>query len=186
MQPTEQQVVAATEQWIREVVVELNLCPFAEPVVSSGRISYAVSDAGDEEEIFRDLLQALDHFQQQDEQAVATGFFILSRGLDDFQQYNEFLDLVDGLLEESGLQGVIQIAGFHPRYLFEGSDEKDPANYTNRSPYPMFHLIREDDLESAVASHPDPASIPERNIRLLRDMGLEDVKWRLERCYQVN
>ncbi|OOZ35773.1 DUF1415 domain-containing protein [Solemya velesiana gill symbiont] len=185
MTATEKQVVASIERWIREVVVALNLCPFAEPVVSAGRIFYAVSDAVDEEGIYMDLLQALDRFQQQDETSAATGFLILSEGLADYGRYNDFLELVDRLLEESGLKGVVQIAGFHPRYLFEECDESDPSNYTNRSPYPMFHLIREDDLESAVASYPDPASIPERNIKLLREMGLEEVKWRLERCCQV-
>ncbi|MES9963195.1 MAG: DUF1415 domain-containing protein [Candidatus Sedimenticola sp. 20ELBAFRAG] len=181
----EQQIVAATDKWIREVVVGLNLCPFAEPVVSGERVSYAVSDAETEQGLFKDLLQTLDDFQRQDVESAATGFLILSKGLKDYSLYNDFLELVDHLLEETGLKGVIQVAGFHPGYLFDGCGEDDPSNYTNRSPFPMFHLIREDDLESAVASHPDPASIPERNIKLLRDMGLEEVRSMLEKCYRV-
>ena len=181
-QTTENPIIRATDRWIREVVVALNLCPFAAPVVNSGRIVYSVSDAVDVDGIYQDLLHTLDDFQQRDEAEAATGFLVLSQGLSSFDDYLDFLELTENTLVEAGLDGVIQIAGFHPQYCFSGSDESDPANYTNRSPYPMFHLIREDDLEAAVASHPDPAGIPDRNIRLLREMGLSEVQQRLNRC----
>lgn len=180
---TKEQAIAATEQWIREVVVGLNLCPFAAPVVESGKIFYAVSEAFDEESIYRDMLMALDEFQQCDEASKSTGFFVISQGLKTFNEFNEFMTLVDQAIIRSGLDGVIQMVGFHPEMVFAETEEADPANYTNRSPYPMLHMIREDDLEAAVASHPDPASIPDRNIRLLREMGLDEVRAMLERCY---
>jgi len=180
---TKAQAVTATEQWIREVVVGLNLCPFAAPVVASGKIFYAVSEAQDEESIYQDMLAALDEFQQRDERETQTGFFIMSRGMKRFDEFNDFMTLVDEAIIHAGLDGVIQMVGFHPDMVFAGTEENDPANYTNRSPYPMLHMIREDDLEAAVAGHPDPASIPERIIRLLREMGLAEVRTMLARCY---
>ncbi|MCG8427746.1 MAG: DUF1415 domain-containing protein [Chromatiales bacterium] len=183
---SELSVQQATERWIKEVVVGLNLCPFAAPVVNANRILYHVSEEMEIEAIYRDLLSALDQLQRSDEQELATGFLVLGKGLADFNEYLAFLETVDDMLPEAGLDGVIQVAGFHPDYCFADSDEADPANYTNRSPYPMFHLIREDDLEAAVASHPDPAGIPARNIQLLRDMGLEEMRQRLRRCFTAN
>jgi hypothetical protein len=181
--PQEQTVIQATQRWISDVVVALNLCPFAAPVVNSGRIAYRVSPETDIEGIYRDLLLALDEFQRQESDQVATGFLILSQGLASFDDYLDFLEMADDMLVEAGLDGVIQIAGFHPDYCFSDSDDTDPANYTNRSPYPMFHLIREDDLEAAVASHPDPEGIPDRNILLLRELGLAEVQQRLQGCF---
>ncbi len=186
MQRDDEQVIAITERWIRDVVVGLNLCPFAAPVVESGNIFYQVSAATAEESLYRDLLEALDRFQQMDEQEAATGFLILSKGLDSFDVFNQFMALVEEVLEQSGLEGVIQLVGFHPDYLFADCEDDDPANYTNRSPFPMFHLIREDDLESAVASHPDPASIPVRNVALLRELGVEEMERRLKACYELS
>lgn len=175
-------VISATTRWIKDIVVAMNLCPFAAPVVEQERIYYSVSDAEDEGLLYLDLMRALDCFQQMDREVASTGFMILSKGLTDFTVFNDFFDLVEQILDESGLNGVIQIVGFHPDYRFEGSDETDPANYTNRSPYPMFHLILEDDLESAVAAHPDPTGIPEHNIRLLRELGLAEMQRRLAAC----
>ncbi|MES9858101.1 MAG: DUF1415 domain-containing protein [Sedimenticola sp.] len=178
------EVIAATECWIKSVVVELNLCPFAAPVVNEKRIFYTVSDGQDETAIFYDMLEALDRFQQMDAEVAQTGFLILSQGMNEFDEFNDFFAVVEHLLDESGLTGTLQVVGFHPDYRFVGSTESDPANYTNRSPYPMFHLILEDDLEAAVASHPDPGSIPQRNIKLLRELGEAEMKRRLAACRQ--
>ncbi|MEE9357364.1 DUF1415 domain-containing protein [Candidatus Vondammii sp. HM_W22] len=175
-------VINATTRWIKEVVVAMNLCPFAAPVVEQEKIYYTVSDATDDKSLYLDLISALDRFQLMDRDEAATGFLILSKGLSDFADFNDFFDLVEQILDESGLHGVIQIVGFHPDYRFADCDETDPANYTNRSPYPMFHLILEDDLEAAVAAHPDPAGIPRRNIRLLRELGLVEMQRRLAAC----
>lgn len=95
---------------------------------------------------------------------------VVENGLASFTEYLDFLSLLENVIAETGLEGIIQIASFHPDYCFEGESQDDPANRTNRSPYPMFHLIREVSLEKAIAKHPDPQSIPERNIALLREM----------------
>ncbi|MES9902317.1 MAG: DUF1415 domain-containing protein [Sedimenticola sp.] len=179
------EVIAATECWIKNVVVGLNLCPFAAPVVNKKQVFYTVSNGKDEPALFRDTLEALDRFQQMDEQSAQTGFLIFSQGMRDFDEFNNFLNVVDYLLEESGLIGILQVVGFHPNYRFDGSTDNDPANYTNRSPFPMFHLILEDDLESAVASHPNPSSIPERNIKLLRELGEAEMARRLAACIRI-
>ncbi len=179
-----QEVIAATECWIKSVVVDLNLCPFASPVVEKKQIFYRVSDGEEEPALFQDMLDALDSFQGMNKESAQTGFLILSQGMKEFDEFNDFLGVVEYLLEESGLTGIIQVVGFHPNYRFVGCTNNDPANYTNRSPYPMFHLILEDDLESAVASHPDPGSIPVRNIKLLRELGEAEMKRRLAACRQ--
>lgn len=174
MQVSEQQAVAVTSRWIREVVV------------GAESIFYAVTRARDEEGIYRDMLAALDRFQQSDEREMATGFFIIPNGMARFEEFNAFMTLADQAVVNAGLAGVIQMVAFHPGILFAETDEEDPANYTNRSPYPMLHLIREDDLEAAVAGYPDPDAIPERNIRLLRRMGLTRVRELLARCYTAS
>ncbi|PUE03697.1 MAG: hypothetical protein C3L24_04280 [Candidatus Sedimenticola endophacoides] len=111
---------------------------------------------------------------------------LLPNGMARFEEFNAFMTLADQAVVNAGLAGVIQMVAFHPGILFAETDEEDPANYTNRSPYPMLHLIREDDLEAAVAGYPDPDAIPERNIRLLRRMGLTRVRELLARCYTAS
>ena len=111
-----------------------------------------------------------------------TGLFIVANGLDDFEEFLDLLDLADAALDQAGLRGVLQLASFHPHYVFAGASAGDPANYTNRSPYPMLHLIREAGLDAALETYPDPEGIPERNIRTLRNLGLAEVRKRLAEC----
>ena len=174
-------IVAATRRWIREVVIGLNLCPFAAAPMERETIRYLVCPERRPEAIYRALLAEMEVFVQLPEEQVETGLFIVPAGLESFDDYLDLLYSAEQAIPEAGLEGVLQLASFHPDYLFEGAPEDDPANYTNRSPYPMFHLIRSEGLARAVARYPDPEQIPERNIRTLRELGLAEMRRRLER-----
>lgn len=175
----QQRVISRVRDWLESTVIGLNLCPFAAAPFRAGRVRYTVCDATEPEAIYQAFLAELDSFLQLDPGEAETGLFILSRGLTDFGDYLDMLALLEEALDEAGLAGVIQLASFHPDYVFAGSDEDDPANYSNRSPYPVFHLIREQGLEQALASYPDPEAIPERNIARLREIGVEELRRRL-------
>lgn len=164
-----------TRRWLEQWVIGLELCPFARHPYEQGLVDIVVSSAGDEQQIYRDVLEQLERLSQLPARELETTLVVVERGLRDFLTYLEFLDVLDHVIVEAGLEGVIQIAGFHPQYRFAGEPADDPANFTNRSPYPMFHLIREASLEKAVAAYGDAAGIPDRNIRLLRDMGLKEI-----------
>ena len=179
MRPIDQAVIAATRRWVQQIVVGLNLCPFAHQPFNRGSISYRLSRAGSREAVYTDLLRALEEFLQADPQQEATGLFICPDALTEFDDYNDFLELTDHILAQADLEGWVQIASFHPDYRFADTDPDDPANYTNRSPYPMFHFIREEELARALENHPNPQAIPERNIALLRELGQEEMERRL-------
>jgi len=161
--------------WFERVVLGLNLCPFARRPWQQGAIRFAVSESLDEAGILRDLAQELEHLDRHPQ--VETTLLILPYCLRDFDDYNAFLDPVDALIEISGREGRYQVASFHPDYRFADSlGGSDAADWTNRSPWPLLHLIREASLERAVADHPDPAAIPERNVRLLRGMSTAQLR----------
>lgn len=172
----------ATRCWVREVVVGLNLCPFAAAPLKGERIRYVLTHEETAEGIYRALLSEMETLIGLPLSEVETSIFVVPRGLEDFADYLDLLDVAEGVIPEAGLDGVLQLASFHPEYCFDGSDMDDPANYTNRSPYPMFHLIREEPLAQALESYPDPEAIPKRNMALLRDLGLDAVRARLRAC----
>ncbi|MEJ2611916.1 MAG: DUF1415 domain-containing protein [Candidatus Thiodiazotropha sp.] len=176
------EVIDATRCWVIETVVGLNLCPFAAVPVKAGLIRYVVCHESDSDGIYRALLKELDALIDLPEEDVEASLLIVPVGLDAFSDYLDMLDAAEVAIAEAGLDGVFQLASFHPNYLFEGSDDSDPANYTNRSPYPMFHLIREAPLEQALKACPEPEKIPQRNMALLREMGLEAMQERLNAC----
>ena len=162
-----------TERWLERVVVGLGLCPFAAPVVEAGGLEILVSDAHDADTLTADLDDALRRMAETPAQALETLLLVVEHLLADFADFNDFLDIADALLEARGLDGVIQVASFHPDYRFEGADD-DPAHWTNRAPYPTLHLLREASVARAVAAHGDTAAIPARNQRLLRGMSAEE------------
>ncbi len=175
-------VIRITENWVRDVVVGLNLCPFASVPLQAGLIRFRVCSGQTPEEIYRALLSEMDTLVNLPETEVETGLFIAPQGLDAFDDYLELLYSADEAIAEAGLDGVLQLASFHPDYRFEGSEEDDPANYTNRSPFPMFHLIREAPMAHALAHYPHPEQIPERNVQKMRELGLAEVRDQLRRC----
>ena len=167
--------------WVETVVVGLNLCPFAKRELVNDRVRFSVSEAETEEQLLVDLQAELELLNN--EETVETTLLIHPRVLQDFFDYNQFLNYVDRLLTQMELEGVYQVASFHPDYQFSGTRPVDVENYTNRSPYPMLHLIREDSLERAIASYPDPDRIPERNIELLERLGRDKMQALLQACY---
>jgi hypothetical protein len=165
-------VVAATRHWLTEAVIGLNLCPFAKAVHVKGQIRYAVSEADDLEAVLTALEAELQALVAADPAAVDTTLLILPRAFADFLDFNDSLFFADRLIQQLRLEGVIQIASFHPLYQFEGSEPDAIENYTNRAPYPILHLLREDSIERAVQAFPDAEEIYERNQETLRRIGL--------------
>jgi uncharacterized protein len=165
----------ATQAWVERFVIGLNLCPFAGAVAAQGRVRYTVSAARDIDVLYNDLLTELMLIIEADPDVVETTVLVHPLVLQDFEEYLDFLEIVEEALEDADLEGVLQVASFHPQYQFEGVDADDVSHYTNRSPYPMLHILREDSLTGAIDSHPDPDGIPARNVEKLREMGLERV-----------
>jgi hypothetical protein len=166
--PTEQ-VIQQTKTWVDEVVIGLNLCPFASRVVSENRIDYIVV-RGDSLE--QHLHQLADCFSKLDESSeIETSLIIFPQAYKSFDDYLELLELSNQLLEELNYAGIYQLASFHPEYLFADSTEDDASNFTNRSPYPMLHLLRESSIEKAVASYKNIDDIPDNNIKKLQKIG---------------
>ena len=162
------------------VVIGLNLCPFAKRELVNDRVRFSVTDATTEEALLMAQEAELELLER--DRGVETTLLIHPQVLQDFFDYNQFLEYADALLVQMNLEGIYQIAGFHPQYQFAGTAPEDVENYTNRSPYPLLHIIREDSLEKAIASHPDPNAIPTRNIELMKSMGLEKLRTLLLGC----
>ena len=179
---TEAAVLGATERWVRDVVVGLRLCPFAAAPLRTGRIRYVVCPAVAFEAIYRALLAEVAAFLDLPPERAETALFVVPQGLGEFDTYLDLLAAAEAALEAAGLAGILQLASFHPDYVFADATADDPANYTNRSPYPMFHLIREAGLAAALESWPDPEKIPEANARRLRELGLAEMQRRLADC----
>ncbi len=181
-----EQALAETRCWVEKLVVGLNLCPFAAAPLKAGRIRYVHCAERDEEGIYRALLREMETLLGMDESEAETCLFVVPEGLADFHDYLALFEAAEGVIPEAGLEGILQLASFHPDYCFEGAGAEDPANYTNRSPHPMFHLIREAPLARALEKYPDPEAIPERNVSLLRELGLEEMRRRLAACRREN
>ena len=170
-------VSVETYDWVENFVIRHGLCPFARAPFQAGIIRFSVSMASNEQQLAEDLLVELQELSRTPSDETETTLLIHPCVLSDFQQYNDFLDVVDTLLEDSGLVGLIQVASFHPDYCFAGCDEDDIANATNRSPWPMLHLLREKSITEAVADCQnkglDVSMIPDRNIDYLRKFDKE-------------
>ena len=174
-------IIKPVRNWVESVVIDLNLCPFAKRELVKNRVRFSVSEAVTEEQLLEDLHTELELLNNDD--AIETTLLIHPKVLQDFYDYNQFLNYVDDLLDQMDLNGIYQVASFHPDYQFGGTEPDDVENYTNKSPYPMLHLIRESSLEQAIASYPDSDKIPERNIELLETMGREKMRALLKACF---
>jgi hypothetical protein len=168
--------IDATRHWLEQAVIGLNLCPFAKAVHVREQIRWVESPARDPQALLDDLVRELQFLASADPAVVETTLLIHPQALNDFLDYNDFLDLADAAIEELGLAGVLQVASFHPDYQFEGTAPGDVENLSNRSPHPMLHLLREDSIDRAVATFPDAAAIYQRNIETLRRLGADG--WR--------
>lgn len=176
----ETEVISATRKWVEDVVVGYNLCPFAKRELVRNRLRFVVSEAETEDELLQALHSELQRLE--DEPEIETTLLIHPGVLQDFGPYNEFLDAADGLLAYLDMEGVYQIASFHPDYRFAGTEPDAAENYTNRSPFPMLHLLREASLEAAIDSYPDVDGIPQRNIELMNELGSEKMRSILRSC----
>lgn len=170
--PSDAAVIAATRRWLERAVIGLNLCPFARAPYLKDRVRIVVSPARDEEALLLDLCEELQRLAVTGENEVETTLLVHPHALADFLAFNDFLDVADTALEEMNLDGQLQIASFHPDYEFADAPPADAANFTNRSPFPTLHLLRESSIDRAVAAVEDTDAIYERNVARLREMGV--------------
>jgi hypothetical protein len=168
---TSEDAIAATKLWVEVAVIGLNLCPFAKAVQVKNQIRYVVSSAQTPEELLRDVLAEFEVLAEAKPAAIDTTLLIHPHVLTDFLDYNDFLEVVEAALVEVALDGELQVASMHPQYQFADTEPDDITNYTNRSPYPTLHLLREDSIEKAVATFPDAAQIFDNNIQTMRRLG---------------
>ena len=169
--PDARTALFATRAWVEHAVIGLNLCPFAKAVQAKGLVRWVCSDARDTQALLADLATEMQRLRDTPAAQIDTTLLVHPWVLNDFADYNQFLDEADALLESLGLHGVLQVASFHPQYQFAGSAPDDIGNATNRSPFPTLHLLRESSVERAVAAFPDAERIYELNVRTLRGLG---------------
>ena len=168
----EKTVVADTVAWLERAVIGLNLCPFAKSVHVKGQVHYAVSRAATPEALLLDLVNELKDLVALDAKGRDTTLLIAPWCLQDFMDFNDFLDQADRALVDLELDGVLQIASLHPHYQFADTQRDDITNFTNRSPYPTLHLLREDSIDRAVDAFPNPESIFETNMKTMQTLGV--------------
>jgi uncharacterized protein len=163
--------IADTRHWLEVAVIGLNLCPFAKAPYAKNKIRFVVSAATDEDALLHTLSDELALLETTPIDEIETTLIIHPHVLKDFFDYNDFLSKAEGLLTERALDGEIQIASFHPEYQFSGTQSDDPTNNTNRSPYPMMHLLREDSIDRALESDQTAEAVIERNTNTMRELG---------------
>ncbi len=166
-----EEIINTTRHWLARAVIGLNLCPFAKAVYAKDQIRYAVSEARTFKDVLADIETELKILAETDPDQTDTTLLIVPHALANFAEYNDALHFADTLLKQLKLEGELQIASFHPNYQFDDAEPDDIENFTNRAPYPIFHLLREASIERAVEAFPDAADIYERNMATLRRLG---------------
>jgi len=175
--------IKQTLQWVNSIVIDLNLCPFARREIDNNAVRIEVSSATKFEDGLTDFMKEIEHLDTNTN--TGTTLLLFPHFLNDFNDYLDFVDLANELLVQSEYDGVYQLATFHPQYCFHGVTVNDVTNYTNRSPYPMVHLLREEMLDRAIAYYGDTEEIPENNMRRLQELGLTEILKRLEQCMKT-
>ncbi len=173
-------IIKQTRNWLVSVVINLNFCPFARRELENNSIHYSVIRNNTLEDCLESLIFECRHLDQQ--QNIATSLLIYPKQWQNFDDFLDYLAASEALLKAQKYQGIYQLASFHPSYQFADTPENDPANYTNRSPFPMLHLLREDRMEGTLLKYPDPEQIPENNIQRARELGEEKLKTLLAAC----
>ncbi|MEB3211164.1 MAG: DUF1415 domain-containing protein [Leptolyngbyaceae bacterium] len=171
-----QAISAVIQQWLENVVIGLNLCPFAASPHRNRQIRIQVSTAQTQEALLKDLVAELRRLDRCSPEELETTLLVTPILLTDFEDYNEFLGEVDELLHQFGWEGEYQVASFHPHYQFADTSSDDAGNLTNRSPYPIFHILREASISKALASYPNPETIPETNIQTVCQLSKHQIK----------
>lgn len=170
----DQQIIDDVRTWLDEVVIGLNLCPFAAKPRNENRVRIAISHATDQDTLLNDLQAELEHLSDTPSAELETTLLAIPDMLEDFEDYNDFLDLVDLWLQQFGWEGDLQVASFHPHYQFAETAADDAGNLTNRSPWPLLHIIREESLEQVLAHYPDVDDIPARNIKRMEALSADE------------
>ena len=168
---TDEEVLTQTRHWLEKAVIGLNLCPFAKAVYVKNQVRLVVSHARHADDLLEELDRELDLLVATPAEEVDTTLLIVPTLFDDFLDFNDFLEVAEGVVDEHELEGVVQLASFHPRFQFDGTEPDDISNYTNRAPFAMLHLLREDSVERAVQAFPEAESIYQDNIRTLEKLG---------------
>lgn len=176
-------IIEHMTNWVRDIIVKHNICPFAKKELERETIHYSVVYGTD----LREFLEAVNHecIKLDNSASVETTLVIFPDLADDFDSFLDLIDYANDLLEMQDYVGVYQLAHMHPKYCFDGLSDSDAANYTNRSPYPTLHIIREDSMARVLKLYPNPEQIPERNITFLREKGIEQVRTELNTCFKV-
>lgn len=169
-------VIEQTKAWIQAFVIGLNLCPFAKKPFSQGKIRYILEEGMDKEAFAKKVIEEAIFLSTASIELVETSIIIHPNILNNFEDYLDTVDLLEYLLEQINLEGVIQIATFHPNYQFDGTAIDAVENFTNRSPFPMIHLLREDVIEIALENYPNPEEIPVLNVQKMLELGWEGIK----------
>ncbi|EOW3976346.1 DUF1415 domain-containing protein [Vibrio parahaemolyticus] len=169
-------ITQQVDQWLNDVVIGLNLCPFAAKPQRNKQIKIFVSEATQEEALLEDVLLQLIELNTTEPEELETTLVVVPNMLQDFWDYNFCIDWVEGLIKQQDWEGIFQVATFHPDYCFGGAEPEDDENLTNRSPYPIFHLIREESMEKVLKHYPDPESIPDTNIARVSALSEEERK----------
>jgi uncharacterized protein len=166
-----EEIIAATRRWLERSVIGLNLCPFAESVYRANRVRFRISEQRSAHALLEEFRSELTALQAEDPLRCETTLLIHPWVLTDFIEYNDFLEVCEATIADLGLEGELQVASFHPQYRFADTQSDDIGNYTNRSPYPTLHILREASVERAIAAVPDTDEIYRRNIRTLHNLG---------------
>ena len=170
MSESKQPLIEQTQQWIETIVVGLNFCPFAKREIRKNAVRYVLTESSEIADVLTQLMDECAFLDNNPD--TETTLIILPTGFDDFMDYLDLTELAENLLTEQDYEGVYQVASFHPDYCFADADSDDAANYTNRSPYPMLHLLREASLDTAIDNFPDIDSIPDTNMQKARSLGI--------------
>ena len=176
----DEEIIQSVRQWVETFVVGMNLCPFAKRELVKNRVRFVTTAATTAEQLLQVLQTELELLNA--DPSVETTLLIHPAVLQDFYDFNDFLDCADSLLVDMELEGIYQVASFHPDYQFGGTRSGDAENYTNRAPYPVLHLLREESLERVIADYPDVDDIPERNIELMNSLGQDKLQALLKSC----
>lgn len=178
---TGEQIIAHTKKWIGEVVIGCNFCPFAAPVMKQDKIHYRVSFQTTPARCMNNLLEELKRLDTNEH--IETAFLIFPNAFTRFDAYLHAVTLAEKLVKKNGYEGIYQVASFHPGYFFAGSNPNDAANYTNRSPYPMLHLLREESITRALEHYREPGNIPVRNMQFAREKGAVYMNMLRDSCF---
>lgn len=181
-----EQIIETTKLWLERFVIGLNLCPFAKHPFKNGKIRYIIFEDNDLEKLTELLLKEANELIETTPSVLETTLIILPEILDEFEEYLDYVEMAEFIFAEVDLEGVIQLASFHPDYQFEDTEPTDVENYTNRSPFPMLHLIREDSITRAIEAYPEVGNIPETNIETMNNLGLTRVKQMLDDINRTN